>query len=104
VSLLVLQRDRERNTERKFKLVTNLHARIQPGREKNEKEREPTGERDGTGGREERPEEVRNFRGRDFLFSKKKIKKQKPSPQQKGSKKVIIIFKKFFFVSFFKQK
>jgi hypothetical protein len=36
----------------------------------------------GNGGKEKN-KKVRNFRGRDFLFSKKKIKKQKPSPQQK---------------------
>jgi hypothetical protein len=67
---------------------TFTHGSSRGERRTRKRESRQERERDGTGGREERPEEVRNFRGRDFLFSKKKIKKQKPSPQQKNSEKV----------------
>jgi len=41
-----------------------------------ERERLPAVERDGAGGREERPEGRERFQGTDFLFSKKKEKKK----------------------------
>jgi hypothetical protein len=81
---LFFRETRERNTERKFKLVTNLHARIQPGREKNEKEREPTGERErrhwwerGTSGRSEK------FQRKRFFVFKEKNKKAKAQSSAK---------------------
>jgi hypothetical protein len=45
--------------------------------EERERERLTAAERDGAGGREERPEERKRFQGTDFLFSKKKKKKRK---------------------------
>jgi hypothetical protein len=52
--------------------------------EERERERLTAAERDGAGGREERPEERKRFQGTDFLFSKNKKKKEtgksSPSP------------------------